>query len=70
MAGWGLMEARTMVGGQVAFNLNPAATTRTRLNYQPAATKEGVLKLPRLLSSSVVAILKDGPCFDPKDFSV
>ena len=35
MAGWGLMEARTIVGGQVAFNLNPAARTRTRLNYQP-----------------------------------
>ena len=35
MAGWGLMEARTMVGGQVAFNLNPQAATRTRLNYQP-----------------------------------
>ena len=36
MAGWGLMEARTIVGVQVAFNLNPAATTRTKLNYQPA----------------------------------
>ena len=35
MARWGLMEARTIVGVQVAFNLNPAATTRTRLNYQP-----------------------------------
>ena len=35
MAGWGLMEARTIVEVQVAFNLNPAATTRTRLNYQP-----------------------------------
>ena len=35
MARWGLMEAQTIVGVQVAFNLNPAATTRTRLNYQP-----------------------------------
>ena len=59
MARWGLMEARTIVGVQVAFNLNPAATTRTRLNYQPCLQRR-LFSVACIASSPVAAISREG----------